>query len=119
MAVTITQVRRTRVGNMREVVVDVVGPASYTTGGETLTAAQQAYLFPELSPNILAADFTKCIFFEAEVMFATTPAFLSACIAKATNKFVFITAGAQTGNAVDLSAQTVRCRFWYMIGAAG
>jgi hypothetical protein len=113
MAVTLSVVRRSVVGNSRLVTVDVTGPASYTTGGESLTTAQFSLLFPEIAANAATADWTQATFVDSETMFATVPAFLSGIIAKATGKFVFLTAGAQTAGATNLSAQTVRIQINY------
>lgn len=112
MAVTIAIVNRATIGNAREVTADITGPASYTTGGETLTAAQQAQLFPELGGNP-TLSFAVCKFFDAEVMMGTTPALLSCVLDKTNNKMVFTTAGAQTTAATNLSAQVVRAKFRY------
>lgn len=114
MAVTIAIVSRSAVGNSREVIADITGPASYTTGGETLTAAQQAQLFPELGGNP-TLNFAVCKFFDAEVMMGTTPALLTCVLDKPNNKIVYTTAGAQTTAATNLSAQVVRAKFRYGI----
>lgn len=119
MAVTMAVVRRTKLANLRQVIVDITGPASYTTGGEALTAAQQAFLMPEQSPNILTQDWTKVIVFDAEVSATTVPAFLSCILDRAGAKIWYTTAGAQTANATNLSAQVIRARVTYMVGAVG
>lgn len=112
MAVTLSIVKRAISGNQRRVVVDVTGPASYTTGGEAMTAAQFSLLFPEFATTG-TPDWTKATFVDVETAFATTPAFLSGMIDKTTGKFVFTTAGAQTGAATNLSAQTIRMNILY------
>lgn len=113
MAVTLAVVQRNVVGNRRRVIVDVTGPASYTTGGEALTAAQYAFLFPETSANASAAAFSNVVQFDSETNPTSTPAFLSCVLDKAGNKMLYTTAGAQTTAATNLSAQTVRCEFVY------
>lgn len=113
MAVTIAIVKRNVEGAAREVVVDVTGPASYTTGGETLTAAQQAQLFPENGAPA-AADFSKATFFESEVETANA----RYCILdKTNNKMMFFAGSTQVANATNLSAVTIRCRVEYGFAA--
>lgn len=109
MAVTLAIVKRRPLGNGYEVIADVTGPASYTTGGETLTAAQQAQLMPELG-GAQALDFTKAQFFMAEVEPANLRSLL---LDKANAKMLFTVAGAQVANATNLSAVTIRCRILY------
>lgn len=117
MAVTITTVRRSRAGNLRRVIADVVGPTSYTTGGETLTVAQERYLFPEIDANLGTVDFTHCVYFRSETAVATTPAFLSCALDKVNNKMAFQASGAEATSTTNLSAQTVRCEFTYQFGS--
>lgn len=113
MAVTFNVVKRISGGSARRVLVDITGPASYTTGGEALTTAQFAYLFPEVASNASSADWTKVQLFDSECAVATTPAFLQAALDKTNGKMAFTTAGAQVGAATNLSAQTVRAEFVY------
>jgi hypothetical protein len=115
MAVVFTVVKRGIAGNQRRVIVDVTGPASYTTGGEALTLAQFQFLFPDIASNATAADWTKATFVDVETSFSATPAFLSGMIDKVGGKFVYTTAGAQTANATNLSAaaQTIRMQIMY------
>lgn len=112
MAVTIAIVSRSVAGNAREVIADITGPASYTTGGELLTAAQQAQLFPELGGNP-TLNMNAIKFFDAEVNLGATPALLSCTIDKTNNKIAFTAAGAQAASLANLSAQVVRCKFRY------
>lgn len=108
MAVTIAIVKRTRDGNTMQVIADVTGPASYTTGGETLTVAQQIALMPEVG-QIAAVDFTKVTFCHGEL----DGSLRGYTIDKANNKIVHATAGAQTANATNLSAVVNRIRLVY------
>ena len=73
--------------------------------------------FPEQSPNILVQDWTKCLKFFVETNPVTTPAFLSATLDRTNSKILYMTIGAQTGAATNLSAQTLRCEFSYALGA--
>src|SRR4051812_25226243 len=98
MAVTAAVVKRQARGVGYEVIADITGPASYTTGGETLTAAQQAALMPELGASP-ALDFSKVQMFQAEV----EPANLrSLVLDKTNNKMLFTVAGAQVANLTNL-----------------
>jgi hypothetical protein len=111
VAVTIAITKRVVAGQKREVYADITGPASYTTGGETLTAAQQAALMPELDPSPVL-NFTKVVFFQSEV----EPANLRALVLdKTNNKMLFTVAGAQVANATNLSAVVIRCRLDYQV----
>lgn len=113
MAVTITNVKKHRESTSYKSSFDVTGPASYTTGGETLTAAQQAQLFPENGAPA-AADFSKATFFESEVETANA----RYCILdKTNNKMMFFAGSTQVANATNLSAVTIRCRVEYGFAA--
>ena|SRR5215831_7333988 len=109
MAVTIAIVKRNVEGQSIEVLADVTGPASYTTGGEALTAAQQTQLFPQQG-SPAAADFTKAVFFESEVE-GVNARFL--VLDKVNNKMMFWAGSTQVGAATNLSAVTIRCRIEY------
>jgi hypothetical protein len=109
MAVTLSVAKRLASGNTRRVIVDVTGPASYTTGGELLTAAQQNYLFPELGSGQSLA-MSACVYFDSE----TEPAnFRSLVLDKTNNKMLFTAAGAQVASTTNLSAVTIRCEMVY------
>jgi hypothetical protein len=108
MAVTAAIVKRNRAGNGYEAVVDITGPASYTTGGELLTAAQQATLMPELG-GVQALDMSKATMFTSERDSAGRQLVLD----KTNNKMMFFAAGAEVPNATNLSAVTIRCRIVY------
>jgi hypothetical protein len=108
MAVTIAIVKRQVRGVGYEVIADITGPASYTTGGELLTAAQQAALMPELGAN-QALDMSKAQLFTSE----RDPAGRMLVLDKTNNKVLSFDAGAQTANATNLSAVTIRCRILY------
>lgn len=115
MAVTLSVVKRISAGNARRVIVDVTGPASYTTGGEALTAAQQTYLMPEAGV-VASADFSKATYFDSEVEPAN---FRSLVLDKTNNKMLFAAGGTQVGAATNLSAVTIRCEIIYGVGATG
>src|SRR3954468_22835949 len=100
MAVTMNNVRRIVAGNSVRVVGSITGPASYTTGGETLSAAQIAVLTDGDSTTSLSANLT----FDSEVV----PTSFRAMVLDRTNKkIMFTTAFAEVAGAVNLSAVTV------------
>lgn len=108
MAVTITNVKKHRESTSYKSSFDVTGPASYTTGGETLTAAQQAQIMPEAGAPA-AADFSKVQFFESERDASGRQYVLD----KANNKLLAFAAGAEVGSGVNLSAVTIKCQARY------
>lgn len=111
MAVTIASVRRRRVGSTREIIVDITGPASYTTGGEAITAAQLAALMPEVFPNITAlpANLNSILQFDCE---GSTGG--HACVLDRANlKFMYFNGTTQITAATNLSAVTVRATLVY------
>lgn len=114
MAVTIAIVKRNTPGQSRAVYADITGPASYTTGGETLTAAQQAQLMPEAGvPG--TADFTKVVFLESEQEPAGGR---TVVLDRAGNKLLFYAGGTQVAGAVALNAVTVRVKIDYAVSVA-
>jgi hypothetical protein len=116
MAVTITPVRRQRQGNIRTVLVDITGPASYTANGEVLTAAQVAALFPEVYSNLTAlpANANQILQFDAE-----TPATGHAlCLDRTNWKMRYFNGTTEIAGAVNLSAVTIRVGITYQQGTA-
>jgi hypothetical protein len=109
VAVTIAIVKRNVEGGAREVVFDITGPASYTTGGEALTAAQQAQLMPEAGLPA-AADYSKAVFFESEVETANARYLI---LDKTNNKMMFFAGSTQVAGATNLSAVVIRGRIEY------
>lgn len=106
MAVTIAVIRRNAQGAARTVDVDVTGPASYTTGGETLTTAQQSVI---LGVPVTTLDFSFCEFFYSER--DTTGRQL--VLDKTNNKMMFFAAGAEAASLANLSAVTIRCKIHF------
>lgn len=113
MAVTIAIVKRLNAGNRRQVLADVTGPASYTTGGETLTVAQQNQLFPELGQAATVSFATPTTFFQSERNSTGQQLVLD----RTNNKMMFFAAGAEVASTTNLSAVTVRCKIDYGFGA--
>jgi hypothetical protein len=100
MAVTMNNVRRIVAGNSVRIVGSITGPASYTTGGETLSAAQIAALTDGDSTTSLSNNLT----FDSEVV----PTSFRATVLDRTNKkLMFTTAFAEVANATNLSAVTI------------
>lgn len=100
MAVTLNNVRRVVSGNSVRIVGSVTGPASYTTGGETLSAAQIAALTDGDSTTALPSN----LVWDSEV----EPANFRATVLDRTNKKLkFVTAFAEVASTTNLSAVTV------------
>jgi hypothetical protein len=100
MAVTLTNVRRIVAGNSVRIVGSVTGPASYTTGGETLSAAQISTLTDGDSTTALTANLT----FDSEVV----PTSFRAMVLDRTNKkLLFTTAFAEVASTTNLSAVSI------------
>lgn len=100
MAVTMNNVRRIVAGNSVRIVGSITGPASYTTGGETLSTAQIAVLTDGDSTTSL----TSCLTFDSEVV----PTSFRAMILDRTNKkLMFTTAFAEVASLANLSAVTI------------
>jgi len=109
MAVTITVVEKSNSRDGNVTYADVVGPASYTTGGEVLTVAQVNQLLPMLGGALTAVtDINKAQFIESEC----TATGQTISIDRATGKVVYW-AGAQVGSGTNLSTVTCRVRVKY------
>lgn len=106
MAVTIEEAKRVVAGNKREVIVDITGPASYTTGGETLTAAQLTSLMPEHGDQAAATDVAA---FLSERDASGNQVVLD----RANGKVLFFDVDSQAANAADLDAVVVRAVVTY------
>lgn len=111
MAVTIVVKKRSVAGATRRVIIDVTGPASYTTGGEALTLAQLQQVMADALPA--TNDWSVIKSFDSEVNPTSTPAFLALCLDRTNNKMLFTAAGAQAASLANLSAQTVRAELVY------
>lgn len=104
MAVTFTNVRRSINDNTIRIVGSVTGPASYTTGGETLTAAQIKLLTDGDSTTSLTGANSGPFSFDSEVV----PTSFRALVLDRTNKkLMFTTAFAEVSAAVNLSAVSI------------
>lgn len=107
MAVTLAVVKRNVVGAQNVVTFDCTGPASYTTGGETLTAAQYGQLLGASPPA--AAAFSSVQFFESERDTVGRQLVLD----KANNKMMYFAAGAEVASTTNLSAVVIRGRAYF------
>lgn len=97
MAVTFNVVRRVVSDNAIRITGTVTGPASYTTGGETLSAAQIKLLTDGDSSTALSASGPYS--FDSEV----EPANFRSLVLDRTNKKLLFTAGAtQVTSTTDL-----------------
>src|SRR4051812_17583689 len=101
MAVTITSRKRANCGSEHVRYVDITGPASYTTGGEALTAATLTPLVGLRGAIIGAIDS-----FGAKV--PTTGQTL--VLDRTTSKVMYFNGTTQIANATNLSAVTARAR---------
>lgn len=100
MAVTFSNVRRVVAGNHVRVVGTITGPASYTTGGETLSAAQIQILTNGGSKTSLSG----CLTFDSEV----EPANFRNLVLDRTNLKMLFSAGAtQVVSTTNLSAVAI------------
>lgn len=108
MAVTLNVVENSVSRDGYLTYIDVTGPASYTTGGETLTAAQVNQMMPKLGGGLLVTDVTKGQFFESEI--DASGRYL---VLDRTNQKIMFWAGTQVAAATNLSAVTIRCRIKY------
>jgi hypothetical protein len=106
MAVTITNLKRIAAGNYTRVVGTITGPASYTTGGETLTAAQIATLttVPVSGGNRSTTSLTSLLTFDSE----TEPANLRSIVLDRTNvKVKFVAGSTEVASTTNLSAVSI------------
>lgn len=109
MAVTLSNIRFDVVGNERVAIADVTGPASYTTGGEALTAAQLNQLMPQFAGRLAATDADKVNFFISDRNASDQYMILD----QANDKIMYFTNAGQVGAATNLSAVTIEGRFFY------
>lgn len=116
MAVSISNVRRLRQGNLREVIVDITGPASYSSGGETITLAQLQALAPEAFANLAALPSNLNAFLQFDAEGSTGGHAL--VLDRANLKFMYFNGTTQIAGAVNLSAITIRARITYQSSAA-
>lgn len=109
MAVTIANVRHNVSGNTRQVTFDVTGPASYTTGGEALTAAQVNQLMPHYAGALAATDSDKASFFFSDRNSSDQYMILD----KTNDKVMYFSNAGQVGAATNLSAVTISAKIEY------
>lgn len=109
MAVTISNIERNVQGDKRIALFDVTGPASYTTGGEALTAAQLNDLMPHYAGALAATDADKVKFFSSDSNASDQYMVLD----RANDKIMYFTNAGQVANATNLSAVTIKARIEY------
>ena len=109
MAVTLSNLRFNVLGNERMGIVDVTGPASYTTGGESLTAAQINQLMPEFAGKLAATDADKVEFFMSDRNASDQYLILD----QPNDKIMYFTNAGQVAGATNLSAVTIQARYFY------
>lgn len=107
MALTITVVNRSVVGNHREVTLDILGDSSYVTGGEAVTAAQSGAIQGVPTPVTASLAFCKIALSE------TNAAGYRVCFDTTNTKILFFDVDSEAPNTTDLSAVTVRCMVRY------
>jgi hypothetical protein len=99
MAVSIAVRKRSVRGNEQAVYVDITGPASYTTGGESLSAADLVKLVGK--PGALIGDIVQ---FDAE----TPTTGQSLALDRTNSKVMYFNGTTQITAAVNLSAVVAR-----------
>lgn len=109
MAVTAVMVEKSVTNDGYISYVDITGPASYTTGGEALTAGQVNAILPMLGGGLAVADLPKVLqFITSEI----TAGGYEATIDRPNGKVLFF-AGPQVAGAVNLAAVVCRVRLKY------
>lgn len=101
MAVSITVKKRGAEGSAKVAYVDITGPASYTTGGETLSASDLKTLIGD--PSAVIGDIDH---FDAEVTNGGHTLFLD----RTNSKILFFNGTTQITAATNLSTFTARVR---------
>lgn len=100
MAVTLSNVKRVVAGNQKRIVGTITGPASYTTGGEVLTANQIKQLTDGKSSTVLST----VLAFDSE----TEPANFRMLVLDRTNlKVLFVAGATQVASTTNLSAVAI------------
>lgn len=113
---SVTVIARGTRGNQRWCTCDIRGATSYSTGGDTVTAAQQGQIMGE---SIGTVGLSKFQDFQSQANPVATPAGLVAALDTTNNKILFYrlsATAAEVTAATNLSSQAVRCTFYY--GAA-
>ena len=106
MAVTLGTIKRNVYGVRKSATVPVTGPASYTTGGELLTLAQQqAIMGGEFGGGTV--NFASFGYFDSE----RSPAGITCVLDRTNNKLLFFAAGAEAGSGSNQSTVPVNVRF--------
>lgn len=109
MAVTAAVVEQSVTNDGYISYVDITGPASYTTGGEALTAGQVNAIMPKLGGGLAVADLPRVLqFVQSEVGVGGH----AATIDRATGKVLFFI-GPQVAGAVNLGTVVCRVRLKY------
>lgn len=101
MSVTLSNVKRVVAGNSVRITGSCTGPASYTTGGETLTATQIRQLTAGASSTSLAS----VIAFDPDASDATN--FRTLVLDKTNGKMLFVAGATQVASTTNLSAVTL------------
>lgn len=109
MAVSIANVTHNVVGNKRRTAFEVTGPASYTAGGEALTAAQINQLMPHYAGQLAATDSDKVLFFASDRDSSDRYMILD----KANDKIMYFTNAGQVTAATNLSSVTLAAQIEY------
>lgn len=109
MAVTAVVVEKSATHDGYISYVDITGPASYTTGGEALTAGQVNQILPMLGGGLAVADLPRVLqFVQSEVGVGGH----AAMIDRANGKVLFFI-GPQVTSTTNLGAVTCRVRLKY------
>ena len=105
MAVTLTNIKKVVAGNHCRVTGKITGPASYTTGGETLTATQIAQLTEAAGgANRSTTSLASVLQFDSEVEAAN----LRSVVLDRTNlKVKFVAGSTEVAAATNLSAVSI------------
>lgn len=107
------------IGSKYNAIVDHLGPTSYVTGGETITAAQYGVGgiefvntmndFTQGTAQYTGVSFSGTYF--VNVIMPTTTA-LGGALSKFTLKWYVVATGAEVANTTNLSAEKVRFQFF-------
>src|SRR5262245_44366684 len=108
MAVVFSNIKHYNEGGMRLTLATCTGPASYTTGGEALTAAQQASLMPENGVPA-AVNMSAVKFFESEQSVNGRWCVLD----RTNNKLIYWTDAGEAGSGTNQSTFGVTVAFRY------
>lgn len=113
MAVVFSKVRKVVEGNSVRITGTVTGPASYTTGGETLSAAQIRLLTDGESTTSLTVANAGPFTWDSEVVVTS---FRSTVIDRTNKKILFTTAFAEVASTTNLSAVSINFESLIRVG---